>query len=158
MIDGLLRTVSERSNSKLTSTGECMESGEFGELPEGDKGGVYTPFNKSASRKIGQEIGRRTNCSLDVEEPGGRPSRQVRLWRHEQRSAGDGLETSPADTCHTCLAADLCIRFWDRFKHRLLSHQHRWHVGSDRREVRVIYRRWNRWLDKGRLIIGCVGS
>ena len=42
-MDGLLRTVSERSNSKLISIGECIENGEFGELPEGDKGGVYTP-------------------------------------------------------------------------------------------------------------------
>jgi len=42
-MDRLLRTVSERSNSKLMSTGECMESGEFGELPEGDKGGAHTP-------------------------------------------------------------------------------------------------------------------
>ena len=42
-IDGLLRGVNERSNSELISTGECMECGEFGELPEGDKGGVCVP-------------------------------------------------------------------------------------------------------------------
>lgn len=44
MIDGLLRGVNERSNSRLMSTGECEENGEFGELPEGDKGGVYVPM------------------------------------------------------------------------------------------------------------------
>lgn len=42
-IDGSLRGVDERSNSGLMSTGECMENGEFGELPEGDKGGVCVP-------------------------------------------------------------------------------------------------------------------
>ena len=42
-IEVLLRGVNERSNSKLMSTGECVENGEFGELPEGDNGGVYVP-------------------------------------------------------------------------------------------------------------------
>ena len=42
-MEGLLRGVSERSSSGLISTGECMENGEFGELPEGDKGGVCGP-------------------------------------------------------------------------------------------------------------------
>ena len=42
-MEGLLRGVSERSNSGLISRGECVEKGEFGELPEGDKGGVYVP-------------------------------------------------------------------------------------------------------------------
>lgn len=40
MIERSLGGVSERSSSKWRSTGEC---GEFGELPEGDKGGVLIP-------------------------------------------------------------------------------------------------------------------
>ena len=37
-----------------------MENGEFGELPEGDKGGVYVPSIQSISRKMGIEIRRMT--------------------------------------------------------------------------------------------------
>ena len=33
------------------SIGECMENGEFGELPEGDKGGVYVPLIRQISER-----------------------------------------------------------------------------------------------------------
>ena len=62
--DGLLRGVSERSNSKLMSTGECRESGEFGELPEGDKGGVYVPLTSEILEKYGSTSDRDVPTAL----------------------------------------------------------------------------------------------
>lgn len=50
-IEGLLRGVNERSSSKPGSTGEWMERGEFGELAEGDKGGVYVPLAGQISER-----------------------------------------------------------------------------------------------------------
>lgn len=113
-IEGLLRGVKERSNSGLMSMGECSENGEFGELPEGDKGGVppWVPSMCQLPREIGLDIKRkRTDSSLNIKEPGGGPSHQVHLLCRKKRSTCSGLEASPTNTGHTCFTADLGIRF-----------------------------------------------
>lgn len=53
-IEALLRVVNERSSSRLMSAGECMENGEFGELPEGDRGGVHVPSISQIPRRWGK--------------------------------------------------------------------------------------------------------
>ena len=50
MGDAIDGGVNGRSDSKLRSTGECDEYGEFGEFPDGDKGGVWVPSRNQSPR------------------------------------------------------------------------------------------------------------
>ena len=119
---------------------------------------------------------------MDVKKPRGRASSRIHLWCRKHCSTSNSLETSPTNTRHTCLTTDLGIRFRYGVEPRLPHHHRRWHglrwwyesicpcwgitmrargatyVGSNRREVRVIYGEWNRWWDRGWLIIWGVGS
>ena len=125
---------------------------------------------------------KRTDRSLDIKEPRGRPSHQVRWLRRKHCSSCGCLETSPTNTCHTCLPADLGIGLWNLWKPRLFCYHQRWHILERRckaisprpgvvlrgrnamdfrpRVLKVgsIYRRWSGGWDSVWLIIRGVGS